>query len=73
MLDADPLMRFTTFKSLIVASGKTCGSVTNASLVGGLDGTDEWLVDCNNSGRWQVWFRSNGAHDVDQCRNVNCT
>jgi hypothetical protein len=73
MLAADGPTRFASFHELIVAAGKRCTSVTMAVLRGGLDGTDEWRVDCQDSGKWQVWLRTDAQPDVDHCKNANCT
>lgn len=73
LLGADGPTRFASLQALIVQNGKACGAVRRAVLEGGLEGTDEWRVDCADSGRWQVWFRPDSAPDVDHCANTNCT
>ena len=73
LLGADGPTRFASLQALIVQDGKTCSAVRKALLEGGLEGTDEWRVDCTDSGRWQVWFRPDSAPEVDHCANTNCT
>ena len=73
LLGADGPTRFASLQALIVQTGKACSTVRRAILEGGLEGTDEWRVDCADSGRWQVWFRPDSAPDVDHCANANCT
>lgn len=73
LLEADGPTRFASFQALLVHEGKACSAVTKAVLEGGLDGTDEWRVDCTGSGRWQVWFRTDGDPDIDHCANPACT
>jgi len=72
LLGEDGPTRFAEFQSVLVARGKRCGSFTRAVLEGGLDGTDEWRVNCADSGRWQVWFRPDSDPDVDHCANAKC-
>lgn len=72
LLDSDGPTRFASLQALIVHEGKVCGAVQRAVLEGGLEGTDEWRVDCSDSGRWQVWFRPDSEPDVDHCANRNC-
>ena len=38
----------------------------------GLDGTDEWQVQCSDSGVWAVWFKPGGGVDIDHCPDANC-
>ena len=42
-------------------------------LMGGLDGTDEWRVDCSDSGSWQLWFNNDGGTEVDRCSDAKCS
>lgn len=73
LLGADGPTRFASLQALIVQDGKACGGVQKAVLEGGLEGTDEWRVDCADGGRWQVWFRPDSAPDVEHCANRTCT
>lgn len=73
LLGADGPTRFASLQALLVQEGKACSAVRKAVLEGGLEGTDEWRVDCVDSGRWQVWFKPDSAPDVDHCANSNCT
>lgn len=73
LLGADGPTRFASLQALILQNGKACSAVRRAVLEGGLEGTDEWRVDCADSGRWQVWFRPDSAPDVNHCANTNCT
>jgi hypothetical protein len=72
LLDADVPTRFATLQQVIVKNGKSCASVTKGVLAGGLDGTDEWRVDCSDSGRWQIWFSEDSDPQVDHCANAKC-
>lgn len=73
LLGADGPSRFASLQQLIVQEGKRCASVTKAVIVGGMDGTDEWRVDCSDSGRWQVWLSEDTGASVSQCTNAKCT
>lgn len=68
LLAADGQARFASFQGLIVQSGKRCSAVTRAVLNGGLDGTDEWRVECLDSGTWEIWFRPVGPPEIEHCR-----
>lgn len=64
--------RLTALQQIVAQAGKQCASVKRASLMGGLDGTDEWRVDCSDSGSWQVWFSEDTGISVDHCSNAQC-
>jgi hypothetical protein len=72
LLSADGPARFATLQTLIVQAGKHCASVTKGVLEGGLDGTDEWRVNCADTGAWQLWFNADGGTAVDHCANAKC-
>jgi hypothetical protein len=63
LLGVDGPSRLASLQALIVRSGKPCVVVTRAVLKGGLDGTDEWRVNCADSGDWAIWFRP-GQTDI---------
>jgi hypothetical protein len=73
LMDADVPTRFATLQDLIVKAGNRCESVTKGVLVGGLEGTDEWRVECSDSGSWQVWFSAETGVEVDRCKNAKCS
>lgn len=73
LLGVDGPTRFASMQQLILHYGKRCGSVTKAVIVGGTDGTDEWRVDCGDTGKWQVWFNADSEPSVAQCANAACT
>ena len=73
LMDADVPTRFATLQELIVKAGNRCASVTKGILVGGLEGTDEWCVECSDSGSWQVWFRADTGVEVDHCKDAKCS
>ena len=73
LMDADVPTRFATLQDLIVKAGNRCASVTKGVLVGGLEGTDEWRVDCSDSGSWQVWFSDETGTEVDHCKDAKCS
>lgn len=50
--------RFEYLQSLIVQAGQQCDAVKRGVLNAGLDGTDEWHVECANTGNWLVWISS---------------
>jgi len=56
LMGVDGPARHSAFREYIISSGHECASVTSAVLVGGLGGTDEWRVNCSNTGSWSVWF-----------------
>ena len=69
---ADGPTRFASFQALFLKSGKQCAAVTKALLEGGVDGTDEWRIECSDSGAWEVWFPPAGAPEIDSCRAGGC-
>lgn len=73
LLGADGPSRFASLQQLLVQQGKRCASVTKAVIVGGMDGTDEWRVDCSDKGRWQVWLSDDSGASISQCTNPKCT
>ena len=73
LLQADLPTRLATLQALVVKPGNKCASVTRGVLMGGLDGTDEWRVQCSDSGSWQLWFNSDGGTEVDRCSNAKCS
>jgi hypothetical protein len=72
MMAAQGPDRFENFRKLIVSSDKRCIAVTRAVLVGALDGTDEWQVNCSDSGAWQVWFKPYSGQEVAHCEDPKC-
>lgn len=73
LLNADQPTRLATLQAVVVKPGNRCASVARGILLGGLDGTDEWRVDCTDSGSWQVWFNNDGGTDVDRCSDAKCS
>ena len=73
LLDADLPTRLATLQGVVMNAGKRCASATRGVLMGGLDGTDEWRVDCTDSGSWQVWFSNDSGTEVDHCANAKCS
>lgn len=73
LLNADLPTRLATLQQLVVKPGNKCASVTRGILMGGLDGTDEWRVDCSDSGSWQLWFNNDGGTEVDHCSGAKCS
>jgi hypothetical protein len=65
--------RLATLQALVVKPGNKCASVTRGILMGGLEGTDEWRVDCSDSGSWQLWFNNDGGTEVDRCSDAKCS
>ena len=72
LLGAEGPARLEYLRMQIIQSGKQCNFVTSAIFVGGLDGTDEWRVRCGDSGDWSLWFRADGATDLNSCSKSNC-
>lgn len=72
LLAADGPTRFAALQQLIVQAHHACSAVTKGVLTGGLDGTDEWRVDCADSGPWQVWFKPDSEPEVARCANEKC-
>ena len=72
LLDADVPTRLATLQQVIAKAGNSCTAVTRGVLAGGLDGTDEWRVDCSDSGRWQIWFSQDSDPQVDHCSTAKC-
>ena len=73
LLGADGPSRFASLQQLLIQQGKRCASVTKAVIVGGMDGTDEWRVDCSDKGRWQVWLSDETGASISKCTNPKCT
>jgi len=67
LLFASGPVRFESLRQLIIAKGKQCDAVTGAHLLGGLAGSDEWRVTCQNTGEWTVWLRSEAPNEVLRC------
>jgi len=72
LLFKDDPTRFAIMQTIFEQSGKRCRAVTQVAFKGGLDGTDEWRVDCADSGKWQVWFKPEGRIDFDECEAGGC-
>lgn len=73
LMEADGPSRFAALQALIAGAGKRCSAVTKGVLEGGMDGTDEWRVNCADGGVWQLWLKDDGGIDVDPCKNSKCT
>ena len=73
LLGADLPTRLAALHAVVMKPGNKCASVTRGILLGGLDGTDEWRVDCTDSGSWQVWFNNDGGTEVDHCSDAKCS
>ena len=73
LLQADLPTRLATLQALVVKPGNKCASVTRGVLMGGLEGTDEWRVECSDTGSWQLWFNKDGGTEVDHCSNAKCS
>jgi hypothetical protein len=61
MLRVDPPARRADFQRMLNQLGKRCGSVTEAILKGGFEGTDFWKIDCADSGEWLLAFSAQGT------------
>jgi hypothetical protein len=72
LLNQDPSTRLAFLRSYIVQSGHRCDIVKRGVFESGLDGTDEWRVNCGDTGAWQLWFRPYLAPEAVQCRNRRC-
>jgi hypothetical protein len=72
LLFRDDQTRFAIIEAYFEQSGKQCSAVTEMTFNGGFDGTDEWLVNCTDTGKWQVWFGPEGRIDFDRCEAVQC-
>jgi hypothetical protein len=72
LISDDAATRLTTLQAVIVGLGHRCASVTKGVLTGGLAGTDEWRVDCSDSGAWQVWFSEDTGIQVYHCSDAKC-
>jgi hypothetical protein len=66
LMGADPVERLATLQALVIHAGNRCSAVTRGVLEDGLDGTDEWSVNCADSGIWHVWFRPDSEPEVDR-------
>ncbi len=73
LLRLDGPTRLASFRANIIQSGKQCNFVTNAVIMGGIDGTDMWRVKCADSGDWAVWFQPGRATEVIRCSNASCS
>jgi len=72
LLEIDPTARLSILQNVIVRSGKRCRAIVRGALEEGLDGTDEWRVDCADTGPWQVWFKPGDQTEVVHCSKVSC-
>jgi hypothetical protein len=73
LMGAEMPARLAALQQVVVQAGNHCAAATRGLLVGGLDGTDEWRVDCSDSGSWQVWFSNDSGTSVDHCANAKCS
>jgi hypothetical protein len=72
LISDDAQTRLATLQAVLVGLGHRCASVTKGVLTGGLSGTDEWRVDCSDSGAWQVWFSEDTGIQVYHCSDPKC-
>lgn len=72
LLSYDGPRRFSVLRELIASDGRKCDAVTTAVLKGGLDGTDEWLAKCTDTGKWTIWFRPHTPPEVLRCSATTC-
>lgn len=72
LMEADGPSRFAALQALVTDAGKRCSAVTKGMFEGGMDGTDEWRVNCADGGAWQLWLKDDGGIDVDACANAKC-
>jgi hypothetical protein len=73
LLSAEGPTRFAALQGLVLEAGKPCSVVTAGILKGGLDGTDEWRVTCNDGGVWSVWLHSDAPPEVLKCAGTRCS
>lgn len=64
--------RLSSFQQIITTKGEVCSLVTSAVFKDGLDGIDEWRVQCLDSGDWNVTFRVDGSVNVVDCVSNDC-
>ncbi|MFL6725431.1 MAG: hypothetical protein ACJ8FS_02815 [Sphingomicrobium sp.] len=72
LLEQDPETRLAFLQSYVVRAGHHCIRVTRGVFEGGLDGTDEWRINCAGTGAWQLLFKPYETPEVEHCRNSNC-
>ena len=72
LISADGPVRFARFQQLITKTGAECNWVNSAILKGGLLGTDEWRVNCTDSGEWSIWFHANRRPEIISCSTGAC-
>ena len=72
LLALDPAGRLAALQRSIVQAGHNCQYATKGEFVGGLDDTDEWRVDCSDSGSWQIWLRSEYPAEIVHCSTASC-
>jgi hypothetical protein len=72
LLEQDPDARLAALQAEVVGSGHPCARGVKAEFEGGLDGSDEWRVDCADSGPWAVWFRPADPPQVERCSGATC-
>lgn len=72
LLEQDPDIRMAALQALIIDSGHACSAVVKSKFEGGLDGSDEWRVDCADTGPWAVWFRPADPAQVERCSSATC-
>jgi len=61
--------RLESFRGLIVSANHACDVVSSATLAGGLDGTDTWLVRCQACRRLSDAERAIQGTSVGDCKN----
>jgi hypothetical protein len=71
LIKSDRSVRYARLRDIIVQAGASCSGVTKAYFAGGLDGTDEWVATCTDTGYWQIWMRA-GSTDIRRCGNSRC-
>lgn len=72
LMGNDGPMRHENFQRLLIQSGRACSFVNSAVFRAGLDGSDEWMVTCADSGRWDIWFRPGLATQIFSCTAASC-
>jgi len=58
--------RLESMRDLVLAAHHQCKAVLEATLTGGLDGTDVWTVRCEGA-NWIIWFYPDGTQEVRTC------
>jgi hypothetical protein len=64
--------RLYNLRVVLLEAGQKCAVVTSGVLLGGLDETDEWRVQCSDTGSWAIWFKPSGAPEVRHCSVATC-